>query len=148
MESSREQENSSGSFTPPINYNEAANHVTMSDLYSQYGASSGIKKRRRTSASGSANASIQEDSESSFQEQVHEIQSNIDNIEEVSINGTEVVESDSNHVVFDQQQEKLNMSAFQLSTHFMPINGKVYDEDFSNDNSMSEAPLNLATDSH
>lgn len=76
------------------------------------------------------------------------MQSNIDSVEEISVNGNEVAESLNNHeVVYNQPQEKLNMSAFQLSTHFMPINGKVY-EDFSNENSMSETPLNLAAGSH
>lgn len=151
LESSREHDNSSGSYTPPANYNDSAGHVSMSDLYSNPISTSGgsIKKRRRTSApSNTATITVKEEQVEVYQEQEHELQSHIDNVEEIGLNGTEVVEEAlDNHVYDEQQQEKLNMSAFQLSTHFVPINGKVYEDDYSNENSMSETPLNLAAGS-
>lgn len=143
-ESSKEQENSSGSYTPPSNYNDNANHVAVSDLYHPFGQ---IKKRRRTSAPGSSSTTttvvIKEEPETSQQPSSDAEQT----VEEISVNGNDIAVALNNHLYNQPAGEKLNMSAFQLSTHFMPINGKVY-EDFSNENSMSETPLNLAAGSH
>lgn len=140
-ESSKEQENSSGSYTPPNNYSDNANHISMSELYQPFG---GLKKRRRTSAPGcSSTAAVIIKEEPESQQQNSDIEQTV---EEISVNGNDITVALNNHL-YSQQPEKLNMSAFQLSTHFMPINGKVY-EDFSNENSMSETPLNLAAGSH
>lgn len=155
LDSSREQDNSSGSYTPPAgNYGESTGHVSMSDLYNNLSTSGGsIKKRRRTSVPNTTitTVTVKEEQLEVYQEQEHELQSHIDNVEEIGVNGTEVVEETlENHVYEEEEQpdeEKLNMSAFQLSTHFVPINGKVYEDDYSNDNSMSETPLNLAAGS-
>ena len=129
----------------------------MSDLYNNsLNTSSGSsisKKRRRTSAPSNTitTVMVKEEQLEVYQEQEHELESHIDNVEEISVNGTEVVEETLDNHVYDEEQqdeEKLNsMSAFQLSTHFVPINGKVYEDDYSNENSMSETPLNLAAGS-
>ncbi|XP_065218187.1 uncharacterized protein LOC135844028 isoform X2 [Planococcus citri] len=145
-ESSKEQENSSGSYTPPSNYNDNTNHITVSDLYHHpFGQ---IKKRRRTSAPGSSSATttvvIKEEPETSQQEGTSDTEQTV---EEISVNGNDIAVALNNHLYSQPAGEKLASSAFSLSTHFVPINGKVY-EDFSNENSMSEAPLNLAAGSH
>lgn len=117
-----------------------------------------IKKRRRSSGPSSLSGVSQYmkeeiDGDGEYQPQLHETQTHIDNIEEISVNGSEIsADGVSNHG-YGQSGDKVTVSAFQLSTHFVPINGKAYEEeeeveDFTNENSMGETPLNLATDSH
>lgn len=131
---------------------------------------SAVKKRRRSpgpaSLSGVASQFMHEEMDGDYAPQLHETQAAIEQIEEISVNGSELsADGVSNHG-YGQSTDKVAaaMSAFQLSTHFVPINGKAYEEEeeeeedddeeeevgefATNENSMGETPLNLATDSH
>lgn len=160
LELSRDYDNSLGSYS---GYGDGAEQVSISDLYQPYNTDGvvvggSIKKRRRTSApTVVVKTLVESEDENSMQEESNETQAAVESIEEMTLNGSEIVADLTYENVVESQQEqtddqdKLNsMSAFQLSTHFVPINGKVteYEDEFANENSMGEAPLNLATDSH